>query len=210
MCARCEKMMSPYTALHIDTKQCHYHRMKQPINDEALMLAYCNGDTIAFEHLYSKHKGGVYRYFKRQCTNQAIAEELFQDVWMNIINARKRYKTSAKFTTWLYHIAHNRLIDHYRKNSRLPSSYAEEPIDEIEDNCTMDPVSEINRHRQAEKLLDCISQLPEAQRESFLLKEESGLPLIDIAEVMGTSRETIKSRLRYAIAALRRCLRGLL
>jgi len=180
------------------------------MNDETLMLAYCSGDTAAFESLYNKHKGSVYRYLKRQCGNEATAEELFQDVWINIIKARQRYKASAKFTTWLYHIAHNRLIDHYRKNSRLPDSYDEELADELEDDDQIDLVSEINRSRQAEKLLNCISQLPEAQRESFLLKEESGLSLIDIADVAGTSRETIKSRLRYALKALRHCLRGVL
>jgi len=180
------------------------------MNDETLMLAYCGGDTAAFESLYNKHKGSVYRYLKRQCGNEATAEELFQDVWINIIKARQRYKASAKFTTWLYHIAHNRLIDHYRKNSRLPSSYDEDLTDELEDDDQPDLISEINRSRQAEKLLNCISQLPEAQRESFLLKEESGLSLIDIADVAGTSRETIKSRLRYALNALRRCLRGVL
>ena len=180
------------------------------MNDENLMLAYCSGDNAAFENLYNRHKGGVYRYLMRQSGNEATAEELFQDVWIKIINAREGYKTSAKFTTWLYHIAHNRLIDHYRKTNRIPSSYDEEPIDYIEDHCQLDVVSELNRKRQAEKLLSCISQLPEAQRESFLLKEESGLSLMDIAEVAGTSRETIKSRLRYALHSLRRCLRGLL
>jgi len=180
------------------------------MNDECLMLAYGDGDTAAFENLYNRHKGGIYRYLKRQCANEETAEELFQDVWMNVIKARQRYKASAKFTTWLYHIAHNKLIDHYRKNSRLPASYDEELPEDIEDSCSLDPVSEINRHHQAKKLLDCIGKLPEAQRESFLLKEESGLSLLDIAEVAGTSRETIKSRLRYAFNTLRHCLRGLL
>ena len=179
------------------------------MSDEALMLAYCDGNAAAFEQLYSKHKGGVYRYLKRQCASEAIAEELFQDVWMNIVRARERYQASAKFTTWLYHIAHNRLIDHYRQTSRLPDSYDDDP-DEIEDSCALDPVSGVDREQQAAKLLDCIGQLPEAQRESFLLKEESGLSLPEIAEIFGTGRETIKSRLRYALAALRRCLGGLL
>lgn len=180
------------------------------MNDESLMLAYCDGDTQAFEHLYNRHKGSVYRYFKRQCGNEAIAEELFQDVWLKIVHARSAYKASAKFTTWLFHIAHNHLIDHYRKHSRIPDSYADDDLEDIEDHCAIDPVSDINRARQAAKLLDCINQLPDAQRESFLLKQETGLSLIDIAEVAGTSRETVKSRLRYALTALRRCLRGLL
>lgn len=179
------------------------------MNDETLMLAYSSGDTAAFKHLYGRHKGGVFRYLKRQCGNDATAEELFQDVWLKIINAKQAYKASAKFTTWLYHIAHNRLIDHYRKNSRIPASYEDDDLDEIEDLCHVDPVTDINRTRQAKKLLNCISQLPEAQRESFLLKEETGLSLIEIADVAGTSRETIKSRLRYAITALRRCLQRL-
>jgi len=180
------------------------------MNDETLMLAYCKGDAGAFESLYHRHKGGVYRYLKRQCGNEATAEELFQDVWMNIVRARERYEATAKFTTWLYHIAHNRLIDHYRKHSRLPASYEDEASEEIEDQCPVDPVGEVDRSRQANKLLDCIGQLPEAQRESFLLKEESGLSLLEIAEVSGTGRETIKSRLRYALVTLRRCLKGLL
>lgn len=180
------------------------------MSDEGLMLAYCSGDAAAFELLYRRHKGGVYRYLKRQCGNEATAEELFQDVWLNIVRARERYEASAKFTTWLYHIAHNRLIDHYRKNSRLPASYEDESADEIADHCPLDPVTEIDRGRQAQRLLDCIGQLPEAQRESFLLKEESGLSLLEIAEAAGTGRETIKSRLRYALNALRRCLQGLL
>lgn len=183
--------------------------MQQSMNDENLMLTYCDGDTAAFESLYNRHKGGIYRYLKRQCNNEAIAEELFQDVWMKIINARQTYKATAKFTTWIYHIAHNRLIDHYRKNSRIPASYDDEESENIEDHCSADPVTEINRARQAKKLLNCISQLPEAQRESFLLKEETGLSLMEIANVAGTSRETIKSRIRYALNALRRCLQRL-
>lgn len=179
------------------------------MSDEALMLAYCSGNSAAFEQLYQKHKGGVYRYLKRQCASDSIAEELFQDVWMNIIRARERYQATAKFSTWLYQVAHNRLIDHYRQSSRLPDSYNDDTV-EIEDHCSLDGIASIERDRQAEKLLNCIGQLPEAQRESFLLKEETGLTLNEIAEIVGTGRETIKSRLRYALGALRRCLKELL
>jgi len=78
------------------------------------MLAYAAGDAAAFETLYARHKGGLYRYVLRQCANAGIAEELFQDVWMNVLRARASYVPSAKFTTWLYRIAHNRVIDHWR------------------------------------------------------------------------------------------------
>src|SRR6266571_1446748 len=88
-------------------------------SDEELMLAYAAGDAAAFDALYLRHKGGVYRYLARQCRQSGIADELFQDVWMNLIRARASYAPTAKFTTWLYRLAHNRLIDHYRASAHL-------------------------------------------------------------------------------------------
>lgn len=89
----------------------------QKINDKdsQLMRAYAKGDSAAFEVLYRKHKDALYRFFLRQCGNQSRAEELYQDVWLRVINARDSYEHKAKFTTWLYRIAHNILIDHFRK-----------------------------------------------------------------------------------------------
>src|SRR5437764_7756333 len=82
--------------------------------DEDLMLAYAAGDAAAFDALYTRHKGGVYRYMLRHCGERAIADELFQEVWMNVIRARDSYAPTALFTTWLYRIAHNRIVDHWR------------------------------------------------------------------------------------------------
>ena len=79
----------------------------------------CAGDAAAFDSLYARHKGGVYRYLARQCRQSGIADELFQDVWMNLIRARASYAPTAKFTTWLYRLAHNRMIDHYRASGHL-------------------------------------------------------------------------------------------
>ncbi len=83
------------------------------------MLAYAAGDIAAFDALYARHKGGVYRYLLRQCRQSGVADELFQDVWLNLIRARSSYAPTAKFTTWLYRLAHNRLIDHYRASGHL-------------------------------------------------------------------------------------------
>ena len=99
--------------------------------DEELMNRYRDGDAHAFEVLYTRHKGPLYRYLLRQCGAAALAEELFQDVWMKLIRARERYETRAKFTTYLYHLAHNRLIDHYRRaKAGVPISYA--PFDRVD------------------------------------------------------------------------------
>ncbi|HET7730892.1 MAG TPA: sigma-70 family RNA polymerase sigma factor, partial [Usitatibacter sp.] len=78
------------------------------------MLAYAGGDAAAFEALYARHKGALYRFVLRSVKARGEAEELFQDIWMRVIDARARYAPQAKFTTWLYTIAHNRLVDHWR------------------------------------------------------------------------------------------------
>lgn len=181
--------------------------------DEALMLRYCEGKIEAFAPLYARHKGPLYRYLLRQCGLPAVAEELFQDVWLKLIAARTRYTVQAQFTTYLYRLAHNRLIDHYRASARgLPLSYAEDCPEwaEIPAPLEAQPERQDDRRRQVEYLLRLLAELPEAQREAFLLKEEAGLSLEAIAQVMGTGRETVKSRLRYATARLRRGLRGAL
>src|SRR6188508_1672712 len=85
-----------------------------PATDEQLMLAYAGGDAAAFEALYSRHKGPLFRFVLRSVKAPAQAEELFQEVWMRAIEARARYRPEAKFSTWLYTIAHNRLVDHWR------------------------------------------------------------------------------------------------
>src|SRR5258708_19461901 len=84
----------------------------QPV-DEELMLAYRGGDAAAFDTLYGRNKGRLYRFVLRSVKDRATGEELFQDVWIRVIEARERYTPQARFTTWLYTIAHNRLVDHW-------------------------------------------------------------------------------------------------
>ncbi len=179
--------------------------------DETLMLRYRDGDADAFARLYARHRGPLYRYLLRQCGQPAIAEELFQDVWLKLIAARSGYAVQARFGAWFYRIAHNRLIDHYRARARgLPLSYADDCPEwaEIPAPEEVQPEVREDRRRQAERLLELLAELPEAQREAVLLKEEAGLSLQEIAQVTGTGRETVKSRLRYALARLRQGLGG--
>jgi len=185
--------------------------MDNAASDEELMNRYRDGDATAFEVLYTRHKGPLYRYLLRQCGAAALAEELFQDVWMKLIRARKRYEVRARFTTWLYTLAHNRLIDHYRRASNsLPISYDDDPdeplIEQVADSAAREPDNELERRRVGQRLLEQIAALPEAQREAFLLREESGLSLEEIARVTGVNAETAKSRLRYALTKLRQGL----
>lgn len=175
------------------------------------MLRYGAGDAAAFDVLYERHRAPLYRYFLRLAPANA-AEELFQDVWMNVIGARRRYAVHAKFTTWLYRVAHNRLIDHYRRTSSgLPLANGGDPQDVLDATPAesfREPEGEFERRRMAERLLQLLNDLPAAQREAFLLRAEAGLSLAAIAEATGTTSETAKSRLRYAFAKLRRDLSG--
>jgi RNA polymerase sigma-70 factor (ECF subfamily) len=175
------------------------------VPDEDLMLAYRAGDAAAFDALYARHRGGVFRYLRRQTRNAAVAEELFQDVWMRLIDARARYEPQAKFSTWLYTIAHNRLMDHFRSGSRAALvSYEDEddpPPELVAD--TPRPEEMLARKQDAARLLAAIDALPAAQREAFVLQQEGDLSVEEIAAATGVNRETAKSRLRYAMAKLR-------
>jgi RNA polymerase sigma-70 factor (ECF subfamily) len=178
-----------------------------PASDEELMERYRDGDAGAFDLLYGRHKGGVYRFMLRQCGERAVAEELFQDVWMNLIRARAGYTVKAKFTTYIYKLAHNRLIDHYRTRAGgVPVSFDAEgtqAVDNIAGARGDDPAISVDIRQQASRLLQLIEELPEAQREAFLLQQESDMSVEDIAQSTGVNRETAKSRLRYALARLR-------
>ena len=171
------------------------------------MLCYRDGDAGAFDALYARHKGGVYRYLVRQCREPSTAEELFQDVWMNLIRARAAYTVQAKFTTYLYRLAHNRLIDHYRKQSQATFTSFDEvdgpAVEDMVDEHRQAPDTAYEVQRQAEELLRLVAELPPPQREAFLLQQEGGMSVEAIAEATGVSRETAKSRLRYALAKLR-------
>jgi RNA polymerase sigma-70 factor (ECF subfamily) len=175
--------------------------MSQEEPDEALMLAYGAGDAGAFERLYSRHKGPLYRFVLRQTDGNHV-DELFQDIWMKVINARQNYRHNAGFKTWLYRIARNRIIDHYRR-TRIRAVTGDTPVESVADNSSHRPDAHADIMARHQLLLDALTTLPHEQREAFLLHEEAGLAVNEIADITGISYEAAKSRLRYAISKLR-------
>ena len=178
-------------------------------SDEQLMLAYGRGDAGAFETLYGKHKGPLFRYVLRSVKGRGEAEELFQDIWMKVIEARARYAPKAKFTTWLFTVAHNRLVDHWRSRGLTLVAVSDDEESGIPEPAAA-PSAEPHRIAEAQETLDrlsaAIAALPLAQREAFLLHYEGDLTAAEIAAATGTNEEAAKSRLRYAMNKLREAL----
>jgi len=163
------------------------------------MLAYRGGDAGAFETLYRRHRGALYRFVLRSLKQRAAAEELFQEVWIRVIEARGRYSPQARFTTWLYTIAHNLLVDHWRRKGLSLVQLDEELAIAAADN----PARQAEARESLARLLQALEALPPAQREAFLLHEEAGLSVAEIAAATGAGEEAAKSRLRYAMAKLK-------
>ena len=178
----------------------------EPVSDEQLMLRYRDGNVAAFEQLYGRHRGGVFRYVLRQVGLRSAAEEVFQEIWMNLISSRARYRVEARFSTFLYHVARNCVVDHFRRKTPLHLISLDDDADEAIQVAGPDrdqPERAVAVRQSAAKLLNALALLPPEQREAFLLHEEGGLTLEEIAAVTGTGRETAKSRLRYALGKLR-------
>jgi RNA polymerase sigma-70 factor (ECF subfamily) len=167
--------------------------------DEELMLAYGRGDAGAFETLYKRHRGALYRFVLRAIKHRSSAEELFQEVWIRVIEARSRYAPQARFTTWLYTIAHNLLVDHWRKKGLSVVSLDTEDVAMESAN----PARVAQGRESLARFMQTLEALPAAQREAFLLHEEGGLTVAEIAAVTGAGEEAAKSRLRYAMAKLK-------
>ncbi len=183
--------------------------------DESLMLRFAQGDMKAFELLYDRHEMGSWRFIFRSVRDHQLADDLLQDVWFAVARQAGAYAPLAKFRTWLFTIAHNRVIDHFRAchdtlsldvqdddDHRSATGLVAEPVA----NSGFGPLRQLESKEQAAALLQAIETLPHEQREAFLLQAEAGMAVAEIAEVTGVSFETAKSRLRYARSRLRNLL----
>lgn len=177
------------------------------------MMAYQRGDPAAFAELVTRHEKPLWSFLRRLTRDEAMAEDLLQETFMRVIHSADRWRPEAKFTTWVYTIARNLYIDHARKQAhrRALSLDGQGPRDEDssprlhERVAGSDPDAErVAYNRQlAVRLEHALAALPEAQREVFLMREVLELPFAEIAQVVGASEATIKSRMRYALERLR-------
>lgn len=183
--------------------------MASEVDDGTLMLRYARGDARAFEILYERHKGPLYRYLQRLCRSPELANDLFQEVWGKVIATRARYEVRAQFNTYLFHIAHHCAIDHFRRASSTHEQLTgdiDAIVETLPSAATDRPEIQAAAAEIREDFAKALAALPAEQREAFVLYEETGMSLEEIGKISGVTMETAKSRLRYAVAKLRSAL----
>jgi RNA polymerase sigma-70 factor (ECF subfamily) len=184
-------------------------------SDEGLMLRYRGGEVRAFELLLARHRRAIYNFILRSVLDPARAEDLLQETFLRVIKGSGDYERQAKFTTWLYKIARNLCIDASRRDKHRRAQSLDAPLDADEGSATLldvtadrkQPVDRAVIDKQlGERIQEAVDALPEEQREVFVLSEVSGLKFREIAEIVGCSENTAKSRMRYAVEKLREAL----
>jgi RNA polymerase sigma-70 factor (ECF subfamily) len=186
------------------------------LEDEELLARFNDGDAKAFEMLLSRYRRPVYNFIFRSVRDRSHAEELLQDVFLRVVQRANEFKGQSKFSTWLYTIARNLCIDHSRKMSFRRHRSLDAPIRTSgeEGPTLLDRVQgkDIGAHREAlaeelrERIAEAVEQLPDEQREVFLMRQLQHLPFKEIAAVVGVPENTVKSRMRYALERLQEAL----
>jgi len=184
--------------------------------DESLMIRFQSGDRAAFTVLVRRHQGPLFNFALRYLRSSPVAEEVVQDAFVRVVQNAAEFKHEARFSTWLYTIARNLCIDQTRKRAlrRHPSldepKKAEEGDGPTLGEQTADGKASVERAVVSleirERVATAIDALPEEQREVFLMREVSNLPFKEIAEIVGVSENTVKSRMRYALERLQEAL----
>ena len=178
------------------------------------MLRYCDGDLPAFKELYYRHSTGLYRFIAWRSPRKEWVDEVMQDSWASLHQARSRYQAQASFKTYLYQIARNRLIDLLRQHQLVLASdlgvdeNGVERFDHFSDQHAdgLSPEDTFIKKQQSAGLHAAINALPGEQKEALILQQFNDMSLEEIAQVSNVPVETIKSRLRYAMRKLRQQL----
>jgi len=186
------------------------------LSDEELLIAYRDGDAAAFKTLFHRYRGPLFNFLLRRMRDRGRAEELYQDIWTKVIERCEEFRGDSKFSTWLYTIARNRCIDHsrrmkFRSYSSLdaPRRDSDQPLVERVANPGPSTEQLAAGATLKERIAHAVEELPEDQREVFLLRQLQGLSFGEIAEVVDVPLNTVKSRMRYALERLQHHLEDL-
>ena len=187
--------------------------MKQiALSDQDLVQAYIQGDQSAIEKLINRHRSKVYTYILLTIKNQQLAEDLFQETFIKVIQSLRggKYRDNGRFLSWVIRISHNLIIDHFRKEKQMNSvSNDDSEVDlfnskKLSDH-NIEEVIVSSQIRSEIRLL--INELPDDQREVVLLRHYGGLSFKEIAEQTQVSINTALGRMRYALINLRKMIK---
>lgn len=185
--------------------------MKKMISDYELIMRFIKGEQSCFEKLVDRHKNKVFAYISLYIRDQALAEDIFQDTFLKVIQSVKsgKYSDNGKFLSWVMRIAHNLIIDHFRRikqmNTISNDNYESDLFNSkrfAEDNVEDDMIKK-QIHQDVRKM---ISHLPDDQREVVILRHYAGLSFREIADITNVSINTALGRMRYALINMRKLI----
>lgn len=184
------------------------------IDDRVLVSAYINGDEQAFETLLMRHKDKIYRFIVMKVRDGALAEDIFQDAFIKIVNTLKagNYNEEGKFLPWAMRIAHNLVIDYFRKANKVKmisesSSQRDDfnifhTIQQEDENA----IESLTREELEGQMVGLIDHLPESQRDILIMRIFKEMSFKDIAELEDISINTALGRMRYALINMRKLI----
>lgn len=184
---------------------------KIELSDQELVQAFLNGDESCIETLINRHRAKVYTYILLTIKNQSLAEDLFQETFIKVIQSLRRgkYRDNGRFLSWVIRIAHNLIIDHYRKEKQLNTISNDDNEIDLFNSKTLadDNVEQLLVNDQIRKdIRKLINELPQDQREVVLLRHFGELSFKEISEHTGVSINTALGRMRYALINLRKMI----
>jgi RNA polymerase sigma-70 factor, ECF subfamily len=174
-------------------------------SDEELMRRFQAGEGGAFPALVQRHRERVFAFVLRLTQDRARAEDVLQETWLSVVRGAQAYRPTAKFTTWVFTIARNACVDTARRQQHRSTEPLEEELAQ-EATPWSDPERGASSAELRPLLEEAVAALPAEQREVFLLREVAGVPFAEIARITAAPEPTVKSRMRYALEALRRHL----
>lgn len=185
--------------------------MKYSMNSDALLVsAYVNGDESALGELITRHKDRIYRFIYSKVYDRDVTEDIFQDTFVKVINTLKRgaYNEEGKFLPWVMRIAHNLVIDHFRKNNRMPKFESNDDFNifSVLSDGALNAEHSLIKDQVQRDVQRLIEELPEDQKEVLIMRMYKDMSFKEISEQTGVSINTALGRMRYALINLRKVI----
>ena len=180
-------------------------------HDSALITDYLNGNNASFERLLNRYKNRVYGFVYSKVNNASLSDDIFQDTFIKVVKILQagNYKEEGRFLSWVLRIAHNLVVDHYRKTNRMPTYESSNHTFDIMSNLSeteMNVEFQLIENQIHKDLLALIDELPQNQKEVLHMRLYQDMSFKDIAFNTGVSINTALGRMRYAVINLRKII----